>query len=393
MRTHAAWPLFIVAAAILTGCQQSQPSIGLPPGAVDPSPLLAKIPAELRHRPKPEDTAAQDRYVRACRLAAKDSAAQEGANRGANQLPCMPSTLVELRKILKEGPVELGYDELLDEQGMGYPSFRTPDVGTLLAAAGTVEIRSGQKAEGIEDIILSIKWNRQVSDPLAEFGPISFEMTRQAQEAFMLAGLTRADRLKILAAYPSDSELAEMQREQIKLALEDRVYALAALQAPRKDLLIGRIGVAYGFGGAIRTRPDRSPIAVPPHGTLNREETLDGLIKLAQLAYDQADASLPTGYTAQPPMLTELVKWVPRLPAGLRTNSAKERHAVEKKVKAYVEEMNKGENTLGRQFLQSGLQIASGRIAQLRQTVQHLRASLDQTPPKVVSRNPQPKPK
>lgn len=373
---------------LLSGCQPGNHSGEVSLGGVDPAPLLAKIPAELKYKPKPEDPAAQERYVRASRLAAKDALARQNSY-GGGQMPLLPGTLVELRKILKEGPVELGYDELLDDQNLGFVPYQNTDVGSLLAAAGAAEIRSGNKADGIEDIILSIKWGLQVNDPISEIGPLSYERTRMAQEVFMMPGLTRADKVKILAAYPTEAELAEMQRDQIKLALEDKVYALAALEAPRKDLVISRIGISNGYAPTVMKQASKSPILVPPHGTLDREATLEGLIQLAKHAYDQADVTLPSGMVTQPPMLQELVKWVPRMPMGLRTSSSKERQAVEKKVKIYVEEMNKGENTLGRQFLQSGFQVGYGGIAQIRQTIQNLRASIDQATPAPGRQAPQ----
>lgn len=385
MRHVLSIPLMVMCGLIAAGCQQGSGSgsaaVSIVPGGVDPGPLLAKIPAELRVTEKPEDPAAQQRYIDATRLLKKDAIARQGYYSGGRQMPCTPETLVELRKIIKSGPIELGYDESIDDQNSGYSMPGGGSVGAVLGAAGLAEIRAGKRAEGVDDLALQTKWNLQVTDYSNDMMGMQFEATRMVQEAFQMAELTAAEKKKILAAYPSESQLVEMQRQQIKRALEDRVIALAALQAPRKDMVISRMGTAYQPSSPGAGRTGRSFILVPPHGTLDREKTLKDLIALAEYAYKQADIDTGAGYIAQPPILADLVKWIPRMPGPMRTNTSKEREAMKKKVEAYVAEMNKGENTLGRQFLSGGFQVGMGGVQQLRQTINSLKQMIDRPVP------------
>lgn len=393
MRHVLCIPLILMCGLFCIGCQTGASggsgAATTVPGGVDPGPLLAKIPAELRVTEKPEDIAAQQRYIDATRLLKKDSMARQGYYSGGNQMPCSAETLQELRKIIKSGPIELGYDESIDDPNSGFNMQGGGSVGNVLGAAGLAEIRTGKRAEGVEDLVLQTKWNIQVTDYTNDMMGMQFEATRMIQEAFQMAELSVEEKKKILAAYPSESQLVEMQREQIKRALEDRVIALAALQAPRKDMVISRIGTTYQTYSPTVGRTGRSFILVPPHGTLDREKTLKDLVALAEYAIRQADIDAGPNYGGQqPPMLTEMVKWVPRMPGPLKTNTAKEREAMKKKVEAYVAEMNKGENTLGRQFLGGGFQVGMGGVQQLRQTISSLKQMIDRPPMQMAPRRP-----
>lgn len=372
----------LLAALLAGGCQQTASSgAAISPGGVDPAPLLAKIPEDLRVKVEPEDPAAQQRYIDASRLVKADASARQAYYSGGSQMPCTQETLVALRKILKSGPIEIGYDEALDDPNNPYMNQGGGSVGSVLGSAGLAEIRAGKRVEGVDDLVLQIKWSNQTTDFTSDFMGMQFESTRHIQEAFQQANLTPAEMKRILAAYPSEPELVEMQRNQIRFGLEDRVIALAAMQAPRKDMVITKMGTTYQSYSPVVSRSGRTALVVPPHGTLDREQTLKDLIALAEYTMKRAEVDMGPNYGGQPPALTEIVKWVPRMPGPLKTNTAKEREAMKKKIDLYVAEMNKGENTLGRQFLSGGFQMGMGGIQQLRQTISSLKQMIDRPAP------------
>lgn len=345
--------LLALALAGAVGCQPAKETF-VAEGGTDPAPLLAKIPADLRYKPKPEDTAAQDRYIQVLKALIKDPLRNQGYYSGQPSLPCTPETLTEIRRIIRSGPIELGYDEVLDDP---QSSFYSVSPTSVLSSSASAALRSGKRQQAVEDDCLMIKWILGLSDPQREIGGMSWEYSRELTEAFRNGGLTRAEKQKILDAFPSESERAEAQRNQIKLGLEERVIALAAISAPRKNMVVTRFGPVNSitsFNGFPPSGARGPVIPVPPHGTLDRQATLESLVEMARKSIRQLELGglNPSNSSASPPV--DMVKWLPTLPS-LRTATKREIEVRKKQIQAYVEEMNKGENTLGRELIRGGI--------------------------------------
>lgn len=117
--------------------------------------------------------------------------------------------------------------------------------------------------------------------------------------------------------------------------------------------------------------------ACRPKGTLDKEETLLSLLDMARLTILAMESAPVNQLGMRQQVMTNFVKWLPPVPPQLTTNTKAERDYVKKKVDAYVEEMNKGENTLGRQFLQSWQLTPMDMRPNVRQMVADFKRNLE----------------
>lgn len=372
---------FLAAASLLSlyGCQeQSVNGSRLLASQSEAEALLGKLPKELRWREPAENPEAQERYVEIIRLAKEAS----GFNMHPSAMPSEASvgpSIPRIRHLLKDGPVQTGFDETLLLERTYNLSIDPSSISRLLLQSASNQLVSSNPDQAVEDICLAFSWMLQIKFP------VGMEMSRTFDSFNLLTGITQSPALtpshrkKILAALPSQQQLNEMKKNQVRQVLEERIYALAKLKSPRTDMVVSAPNQLIGYGTMISANPKTS-ILVPPHGTLDKIKTLEALIELARLSMLAADSPQLAEPQVQRSVLSDFVKWLPSLPPQLTTVTQKERDYVSRKVEDYVDEMNKGENTLGRQFLQSWQTTAFEGGPSLVQLISEFRKNLE-TPP------------
>ncbi len=363
---------FSLALLCHAGCQPDQ--VEAKPGGVsqgEADVLLRQVPEELRWTEPPEDPAAQERYIKVLKIVRRGAGSGYGRPESQDS-----SNLSQIRQILKSGPVQVGFDEGL-ALGSAYNGTVAPAlVSSLLFESAAAAVQAKKTDQAADDIKLAFDWMLQTTDSG------SIDMGRRHDFFNVLNRISQAvqpsqaDRKKLLAVLPSEEKLLDLQKDQVKQILESRIYALAGITAPKKDLAVSRQNRFFGYGAGVSLDPKAS-ILVPPFGTLDKEETLKSLVEMARLTVLTLDSTQDSPMGMQRQLMTDFVKWLPTPPPSLTTGTKAERDYVQKKIDVYVMEMNKGENTLGRQFLQSWQSYSIDARPSLSQTVEDFRRSLE----------------
>jgi hypothetical protein len=368
-----------LAVLCLAGCQGAkQSSVPAIVSQAEADGLLRQVPAELRWDEPAEDPAAQERYIKCLRTVQGDSFnGHRSYSEGGSGYHSAKAE--KLRQILKSGPVQVGFDEAMAIDSTFYAPVSPSLVSGLLFDSAIAAIQAKDTARAVEDIKLAFDWMLQTSDPGSLDAARPFDSYNFMSRISQASQLDMANRKKILAVLPSEEKLKELQKDQIKQLLEAKIYSLAGLSEPKKDLVLGRMSRNGAFIAATSANP-KNTIFVPPHGTLDKEATLNALIEMARLTILTLDSGADNRMGLQKQVSTDFVKWLPTLPPYLTTNTKAERDYVQKKVDFYVEEMNKGENTLGRQFLQSWQSVPMDFRSSIGQFVADFKRSLESAP-------------
>lgn len=379
--TSYRWGVICAGLAVLSlvGCQAEKTSYG--PAIVSQAEadgFLQQVPAELKWVEPAEDPAAQERYIKCLRTVQDDSfSGHRSYSNGGSGYDL--AKVEKLRQILKTGPVQVGFDEAMAIDSTFYAPVSPSLVSGLLFDSAIAAIQAKNTARAIEDMKLAFDWMLQTSDPGSLDAARPFDSYNFMSRISEASQLDMANRKKILAVLPSEETLKQLQKDQVKQLLEAKIYSLAGLTAPKKDLVLGRISRNGAYVASTSANP-KNTIFVPPHGTLDKEATLKALIEMARLTILTLDSGTERRMGLQRQVSTDFVKWLPALPPYLTTNTTAERAYVQKKVDLYVEEMNKGENTLGRQFLKSWQSVPMEFGSSIGQFVADFRRNLESAP-------------
>lgn len=353
MRQICLLAVALCAVLVVSGCKEEVTA----ERSAEEAALLDLIPSDLRFSPAAKDSAAQARYIEIKRQVNADPLAGHGDYR-QDRLPCRPETIAFIRKVMKSGPLQAGYAKDIDDAQSGVRMSMNP--GLLLGISGLIEINAGRKSQGIEDLILLVKWHRQTRDPYKGETSMSLDQRGLLSAAMTMKELSRAEKLQIIDAFWSDAEIAEIQKNFLRLSLERSVRTVAALESPRKDMVVSRLGFHRPGESGLDSDLQTPHIVVPPHGTLDRKETVKALLELARSAMAHMDPSKMTTLPAPRYSKARFIKWLPPKPGRLASASEADLQRKREEVRAYVDEMNNGSNTLGREFIAGTSFISSG---------------------------------
>jgi|GEM_PF-4337424 len=166
-------------------------------------------------------------------------------------------------------------------------------------------------------------------------------MAKMAGEILDRKLLKPRDLQRLAANLLSPSAIADSCAEVTKEHLERQVQALADMSAPKTDMVISE-----------PMYPEEHPkneIKVPPYGTLDKQATLDLLVKIARIELVN-DTRTDGGFDDSAVKLAKSAKeGLPELWPGIFEPGDVAK--IKSEIPAYVEKMNKEPNSLGRDFI------------------------------------------